>query len=452
MLAPIRRGSEEEVDVSDPEVWPSLRFNLTEEQVDQDLEEIIRDYTAAGSQTPMVDALRDHHREMKYLVRRMDTDIGSLTAVIATLRQENETLQAREETDSATYQKHITKQTERATTYKRLNLELEEKLASSEAELLSALRENQRTRSRSTTPFHEGRNKKSVRLPDPPPLTDGRDPFLEDWINSVRKKFKANADHYDTEELRMAYVSNLVKLPAKDYLRVQENPDHPQAFQTAEEMLEVLKRSIGKSKEQRRNEARQEYRSLYQKDREFSGFWADFQRLSSELNKDKEDMLEDLRDRISPDLQRATLAETFEDVYAFAEKCSTLEPRLNTLRDNLNRQQKRSDQTKVSNTKNGNTRPRIAAKSIPTTTSTTSNSSAQPSNPNDRPPYVPDPNKQALKDAGLCFKCAKPGHQARDCQTPYKLAIKLVNVWFEEHETDENQEYNDHDHGNEQGN
>ena len=37
--------------------------------------------------------------------------------------------------------------------------------------------------------------KKSAKLPDPKILTDGKDPYLEDWLSDMRRKLKANHDH-----------------------------------------------------------------------------------------------------------------------------------------------------------------------------------------------------------------------------------------------------------------
>lgn len=48
----------------------------------------------------------------------------------------------------------------------------------------------------------------SVKLPDPPLLTDGKDPKFEDWLVQMKSKLKANADHYNDESLRMAYVQS----------------------------------------------------------------------------------------------------------------------------------------------------------------------------------------------------------------------------------------------------
>src|SRR5436189_4306178 len=47
---------------------------------------------------------------------------------------------------------------------------------------------------------------KSAKIPDPPILTDGKDPTFENWKLQIRGKLQVNADHFPTDEARMAYV------------------------------------------------------------------------------------------------------------------------------------------------------------------------------------------------------------------------------------------------------
>ena len=47
---------------------------------------------------------------------------------------------------------------------------------------------------------------KSAKIPDPPILTDGKDPTFESWRLQIRGKLRVNADHFPTDEARMTYV------------------------------------------------------------------------------------------------------------------------------------------------------------------------------------------------------------------------------------------------------
>ena len=50
-------------------------------------------------------------------------------------------------------------------------------------------------------------HKRSVKLPDPPILTDGTSPKFEDWMIAMENKLSANADRFDTPKMRLAYVT-----------------------------------------------------------------------------------------------------------------------------------------------------------------------------------------------------------------------------------------------------
>ena len=49
---------------------------------------------------------------------------------------------------------------------------------------------------------------KSAKIPDPPLLTDGKEPCFEDWLLLMTQKLEANHDHYDSPQLCHAYVAS----------------------------------------------------------------------------------------------------------------------------------------------------------------------------------------------------------------------------------------------------
>ncbi|KAF7590218.1 hypothetical protein BBP40_003149 [Aspergillus hancockii] len=61
------------------------------------------------------------------------------------------------------------------------------------------------TNSRQESLQPENRSK-SEKVPDPPVLTDGKNPKFEDWLVEIRNKFEANADRYDNETAKKAYL------------------------------------------------------------------------------------------------------------------------------------------------------------------------------------------------------------------------------------------------------
>ena len=60
---------------------------------------------------------------------------------------------------------------------------------------------------------------KSAKIPDPPILTDGKDPTFESWKLQIWGKLRVNADHFPTNEARMAYVFSRTGSDAQGHLR-----------------------------------------------------------------------------------------------------------------------------------------------------------------------------------------------------------------------------------------
>jgi hypothetical protein len=52
------------------------------------------------------------------------------------------------------------------------------------------------------------KTKKLTKIPDPPILTDGKEPKFKDWLLRIKDKLATNKDHYPTAALRLAYVKS----------------------------------------------------------------------------------------------------------------------------------------------------------------------------------------------------------------------------------------------------
>ena len=49
---------------------------------------------------------------------------------------------------------------------------------------------------------------KSAKIPDPSLLTDGKEPWFEDWLLLMTQKLDANHNYYDSPQLHHAYVAS----------------------------------------------------------------------------------------------------------------------------------------------------------------------------------------------------------------------------------------------------
>lgn len=236
----------------------------------------------------------------------------------------------------------------------------------------------------------------SKSLPDPQPLTDGKNPGVADWVMDMRQKLKGNADHYPTLELQIAYVSMSCHGKAKDYIRTRLEPDAKLPFTDVEQIFNVLLQALGKSNAAKRAAAQEEWKNCYQNKKKFPTFWADVQRLAALLGYSEEMMLDHTKSNMSLPLQKATVNEMTTDLMSFVDICIQVDARLDIINKAEERMssaikgitiptgQNNSNRFRQGNTNSGRQRP--TAHSTPRTD---------------------QPHK--------CYICADTGHRAAEC-------------------------------------
>jgi hypothetical protein len=70
---------------------------------------------------------------------------------------------------------------------------------------------------------------KSTKIPDPPMLSEGKEPHFEDWLLLIKQKLAANSDHFDTPALCMTYIVSRTEGKAQRHLasRMRDNASNP---------------------------------------------------------------------------------------------------------------------------------------------------------------------------------------------------------------------------------
>ena len=116
------------------------------------------------------------------------------------------------------------------------------------------------------------------------------------------KKLTANADHYLTEKLRMAYVNSRVDEEAYKYLAARSRIDARKLFATAKKMFEVLQKAYGDVN--RKHTAINKFQDL-KMTKDFNSFWAEFQVLASELDHNEATLISELKFKLTLSLSRA---------------------------------------------------------------------------------------------------------------------------------------------------
>jgi hypothetical protein len=174
------------------------------------------------------------------------------------------------------------------------------------------------------------KTKKSTKIPDPPILTDGKEPKFEDWLLRIKDKLAANEDHYPTAALRLAYVKSRCGGRAPEHLITQSRDEALNKYANAIDVLDHLK--IIYQDVNRVILAKGKFQRLYMKTTDkFQDFLSELSYLAQESGLAEPEWKEELYYRINADLQRSVMRESTNRGYGFqefSEVCTRMANRL----------------------------------------------------------------------------------------------------------------------------
>ena len=225
----------------------------------------------------------------------------------------------------------------------------------------------------------------------------------------------ADEDLLDTPKHRMVYVMNRVGGMAFSHLEPRARKNATKPWKDSEEMLTYLEREFGDSN--RLENAENEYQTLRQGSKDFNTFWAEFQQLAIELDRNDKTLISNLTSKLSLDMQRQlnTGDERPTDLLRYAERCQRVYQGLK----NVARVTAAIERNKEKRASNNTS----AAKKVATSTTTTQTTSS--SEPNRR--LSISERDQLMKEA-ICFTCKQVGHRTTECSNDWKLMSSLASV------------------------
>jgi hypothetical protein len=251
-----------------------------------------------------------------------------------------------------------------------------------------------------------------VRIKDPAPFTGKDDYPIDDWVFDMRNKLTQNSYEFDGEPLKIAYTARLVSGEARDFIRDRLEPDSVDPILSVDQIFKILQQAYGKSKEMVRQEAKEGYRRLKQRDKPFPAFWADFNRLATKLGKSPADQYDELLDKMNLELLKSLGDKKFDTTRELAEWCMEQENRLLLIknRQRMEERQVESIRRRVAPRPARMSRPRDAP------------IAARPNffRPKEPPRREPE-NKTDKTDEARCYGCGKTGHWKKDCPESNKL-------------------------------
>lgn len=248
-------------------------------------------------------------------------------------------------------------------------------------------------------------NRETSKIPDPPMFTDGKEPQFENWLALMSRKLTGNADHFDTPQLRMAYVASRCKGKARKHITLRMREDAKNPYADSKDILDHLKMIF--SDPGRVIIAKHHFRQLYMKvSDKFHDFLSEFLYLAAEAGIAEDDWKDELYYKLTTKLQKLCISDHIKDstFQEFSSAVSQTASRLEVI--NHRNQKNRSfnffliskDTTKGASqviVKKGLAPPRSIGPVGPHTGT----------------------NRDQLMKEGRRFDCQKSGHLARNCTT-----------------------------------
>ena len=261
---------------------------------------------------------------------------------------------------------------------------------------------------------------KEIKLPDPKAFSDNKEVKIDQWLLLLRNKLERNASLFPTEEHKLGYVLSRIEGEALTRMEPRLRKGSKQPFKTAEEILTELYRMYGDAN--RHLTAKNEFRRLRMKKTdvaELQTFWAEFQRLSAELDESESSLIEGFAYKLTPELQKHLALETRKatDLYELARLAQdTVEVWRNA--DRISNASARYTKAAISAT---------SGTSAPTGAKETNSRAGTPAVARAATPGTalvprrtpnPDPAKEKIMAEGRCFNCQEKGHLVKDCPKP----------------------------------
>ena len=281
-----------------------------------------------------------------------------------------------------------------------------------------------------STPPSTPATKLSPKHPDPE-IFEGDKDKLEIWIMQMNAKMQRNADHFvfegqDAKQNEMSYVlSRLGNEPAG---HVQPYVDLDSAkinLESWRKIIDFMKLAYGDPDPQ--GSARRKLINLYQTNKKFSVFWAEFHRLAQKAGMNAETILEYLKDRLSNEIKDrlVSIDEGSMTLEPFVKMVQNIATKLEILKEQDNRRSNRFNNNNTTNPINTTATPKPPTPPKPFTTHVQpfANNSSTATGAHPGPMDVSSsvrrgPLSQEEKDRrtreGLCKYCGEPGHFARD--------------------------------------
>lgn len=250
-------------------------------------------------------------------------------------------------------------------------------------------------RQRSETPGPSG-SSSSKKIPDPSQFGGGHTAQYRSWRTDMKFKMKVNADHYQSEDSKIAYVVTRLTEEARAYMEPFINPDSPSQLITAGEVFQRLDDRYDDPNHQRA--ARAEYTRLRQGGLDFHDFLGRFNSLAADAVISENDQMWDLKDKLSTGMQKTIQGYVPSSLNSFIQHLHAVNYDYKNIA--RNEEQRKRNRERAAASSSGTPPPSRGTTNPPRTATTPANPGAQPFR-----------NKEGQQ----CFRCGSKDHLARFC-------------------------------------
>jgi zinc knuckle protein len=257
---------------------------------------------------------------------------------------------------------------------------------------------------------------KLMKIPDPPLLSDGKDPDFDSWMMAMHRKMRASAAMLPTEDYRMIYVASRTTGDAERYLAPRLRANAVDPFTTAQQMFDHLEKIYGNPN--RAMKAAEDFHDLMMKPGQpFHEFLSRFMYLHIEGELMLNDrnlklnlwrrLTKNLRQRADPALLKsnASFSEFSTAIGELADMLAVSDRLANERSTKEKAKDSGNDKSKTKDSDSGGKQKNVLPKRGQDTTKLDSDTKAR---------YIKE---------GRCFGCGQTGHVSSECPSKDRAAV-----------------------------